>query len=74
MILRRTKVEAAYETSSMIAIGAIIAMLVLYYLSYIVTPRDIDWHLWASLHRLLVQIWPSIVFMFFMTLKSRKCK
>lgn len=37
-----------------------------YFFTYIVTPYDLRWHLLESLSRLLLQLWPSFVFLFFL--------
>jgi hypothetical protein len=36
-------------------------MLASYYLVYVATPFDIDWHVSTSIDRLLVQVWPALV-------------
>ncbi len=33
-----------------------------YFLVYLVTPHELDWHLRTSLHRLFAQLWPAAVF------------
>jgi 4-amino-4-deoxy-L-arabinose transferase-like glycosyltransferase len=33
-----------------------------YFLSYVLTPYPLDWHLGTSLNRLFLQIWPSFLF------------
>lgn len=37
---------------------------------YLVTPYDIFWHLRFSLMRLFLQLWPSTVFLFFLTVNA----
>ncbi|HZZ20879.1 MAG TPA: glycosyltransferase family 39 protein, partial [Opitutaceae bacterium] len=45
----------------------VVCMLVLtlagYYFIYLVTPRDLSWQLTFSLNRLLLQLWPSAIFL-----------
>lgn len=41
-----------------------------YFVAYLITPYDLSWHLRYSLNRLLVQLWPSMVFLFFMTVRT----
>jgi hypothetical protein len=41
-----------------------------YYLVYIITPADLRWHLGTSLHRLLIHLWPSILFVYFLIVRS----
>lgn len=52
------------------SVGAMLIALGLtlggYFFSYIVTPYDLRWHLLQSLNRLLLQLWPSFVFLFFL--------
>ncbi len=45
-------------------------MLTGYFFYYVITPYDLAWHLKYSLNRLLLQLWPSFVFCFFMLLKT----
>jgi len=37
---------------------------------YIVTPTDMEWLLSTSLNRLILQLWPAAVFIFFMVTRS----
>ena len=39
-----------------------------YLLVYLLTPRDLPWHLMTSLDRLLLQLWPCFVFIYFLTI------
>lgn len=41
-------------------------MLLGYFLIYLITPYDLSWHLKNSLPRLLIQLWPSILLIYFM--------
>jgi hypothetical protein len=41
-------------------------MLLGYFFIYVITPQDLAWHLDTSLRRLLLQLWPSAVFTFFL--------
>jgi hypothetical protein len=38
------------------------------YIIYLTTPRDLDWHLASSNLRLFIQLWPSLVLLFFLIL------
>lgn len=42
------------------------AMLVGFFFVYVCTPHGLKWHLTSSLSRLLMQLWPSFVFIFFL--------
>jgi hypothetical protein len=37
-----------------------------YFAIYLITPRDLYWHLRFSLNRLFLQLWPATVFLFFL--------
>jgi len=37
---------------------------------YLITPYDLSWHLRYSLNRLMVQLWPSAVFLFFLGMRT----
>lgn len=40
-------------------------MLVGYFFSFFISPHDLEWHMGSSLRRLVVQLWPSWVFICF---------
>lgn len=40
-------------------------MLGAYYFTYLITPRDLVWHLDTSLNRLILQLWPPTIFIIF---------
>jgi hypothetical protein len=48
--------------------AALVLTLAGYFFIYLITPRDIYWHLRFSLNRLFVQLWPSAIFVFFSAL------
>ena len=50
---------------------ALILTLAGYFFIYLITPRDIYWHLRFSLSRLFLQLWPSAIFLFFVALGSK---
>lgn len=41
-----------------------------YFFIYVTTPRDLEWQLTFSLDRLLIQLWPSFVLLFFLSVRS----
>lgn len=49
--------------SSVLALGL---TLVGYFAIYLITPRDLYWHLRFSLNRLFLQLWPATIFLFFL--------
>ena len=54
-----------------VLIGAATLCLMLfgYLFIYVMTPRDLQWHLSTSLDRLLLHVWPSVVFLAFLILR-----
>ena len=50
--------------------AALLLTLAGYFFIYLITPRDIYWHLRFSLNRLFLQLWPSAIFLFFVALGS----
>lgn len=48
-------------------------MLSGYYMVYVLTPHNLVWHLNTSLERLYLQLLPSLLFIFFSTLKTPEC-
>ena len=55
---------------SVFAITSFILMLIGYYCIYLITPFNLDWHLATSLNRLLLQLWPSVLFVFFLLVNT----
>jgi hypothetical protein len=52
----------------------ILLMLLGYSLSFFISPHDLDWHMGSSLRRLLVQLWPTWVFLCFYCVKGPERK
>lgn len=51
--------------------AALLLTLAGYFFIYLITPRDIYWHLRFSLSRLFLQLWPSAIFLFFLSVTSK---
>jgi hypothetical protein len=49
-----------------LSILTLILTLAGYFAIYLITPRDLYWHLRFSLNRLFLQLWPSAIFLFFL--------
>jgi hypothetical protein len=55
-----------------VRVGVLPSLLVLvlmlggYFGVYVITPKDLEWHLGTSLDRLLLQLWPLALFTFFL--------
>ncbi len=52
---------ALIETAAVVCLT-----LVGYFFVYVLTPLDLNYHLATSLNRLFLQLWPSVIFLFFM--------
>jgi hypothetical protein len=66
MILTGVRTQAQDRPALMTAFTVLIFMLAGYFIIYLITPRDLHWHLLTSLNRLFIQLWPSAIFLCFM--------
>jgi hypothetical protein len=41
-----------------------------YFFIYVTTPQNLAWHIRTSLNRLLLHLWPSAVFVFFLIVRT----
>ncbi len=57
-VMTRWRISVA---GTVIALVFIVALTGSYYLAYLTTPHDLDWHLGTSIHRLALQVWPLVV-------------
>jgi hypothetical protein len=64
LVIGPRSLPAGWITSA-VAIAMILGILFVYYVLYLITPFDLDWHLATSLDRLILQVWPAVVFLFF---------
>ena len=53
--------------NALIALGIMVAG---YFMIYVISPRDLEWHIITSLDRLISQLWPSFVFIFFLIVRT----
>jgi len=60
----------AFKTNVIMQIITLSLMFIGYFLVYVITPFDLPWHLSTSLNRLLLHLWPSFIFMFFLIMRS----
>ena len=65
--IRLEEKQKASIAGSLIAVGI---MLVGYFMIYVISPRDLAWHLVTSLDRLYSQLWPSFIFIVFMIVRT----
>ena len=70
LLLLGIRIETKQRASiagSLIALGV---MLAGYFMIYLITPRDLVWHLSVSAARLYSQLWPSFIFVFFLIVRT----
>lgn len=58
------------KTSITISFFTLGIMLLAYFFIYIIIPYDLNWALGTSLPRLLLQMWPSLIFVYFMIVST----
>jgi dolichyl-phosphate-mannose-protein mannosyltransferase len=58
----RIVTATAITTICLVALG--------YFFIYVTTPHDLMWHLRSSLARLLLQLWPAVVFIYFTLVRT----
>lgn len=66
LFLFGVKIEEQRKTTIISSLIALCLMLAGYFLNYIIRSPDLHWHLRYSLNRLLLQLWPSFLFTFFL--------
>jgi hypothetical protein len=50
----------------MAAIIAVLLQVAGYFMIYILTPHDLEWHIRTSLYRLIIHVFPSFLLIFFL--------
>jgi hypothetical protein len=69
-ILVRLQMEAGYQLPSLIATAALALVFLSYCLVYLITPYGLEWQIQSSFDRLILQVWPSFLLIFFIQLRS----
>lgn len=64
------RVEEKDKPGVATSIIALCLILTGYFFIYATTPNDLSWHLRTSLDRLLVQLWPGFVLVYFLTVRA----
>ncbi len=62
--------ESKFNVNIRSGLLMVVLMLSGYYCIYLITPYDLVWHLSSSLQRLYVQLLPSAIFIFFLSIKK----
>lgn len=53
-----------------VCVAGLLLMALAYFMTYIVTPRPLQWHLMTSLNRLCLQLWPCFLFTYFLIVRT----
>lgn len=64
------KIEKEDKPSTTILLITMSFMLAGYFFAYVTSPYDLNWHLGTSLNRLFLQLWPSIIFSYFLIVRT----
>jgi hypothetical protein len=64
------KTERAERVTRLTLATALSLILAGYFFIYLTSPRDLEWQLTFSLDRLLIQLWPSFVLLFFLSVRA----
>ena len=66
----RWQIEERYKLPSLIATAALVLVFLSYCLVYLITPYGLAWQVQSSFDRLILQVWPSVLLVFFVQLRS----
>jgi hypothetical protein len=69
-IVLRWQVEERYKLPVLIATATLVLMILSYCLAFLITPTDLTLMLQSTFDRLLLQIWPIFLLVFFVLLRS----
>jgi hypothetical protein len=64
---RRKSIERESVVTMLVTLSLVLAA---YLFVYVVTPYDLAWHMGTSRHRLALHLWPSLLFAYFLIVKT----
>ncbi|MDP2839544.1 MAG: glycosyltransferase family 39 protein [Syntrophales bacterium] len=67
LLLAGVRIDDRDRTGLVRTAAVLLLMPAGYFFVYVMTPLDLGYHLATSLNRLFLQLWPSVIFLFFMT-------
>jgi hypothetical protein len=70
LLLLGTAIEESDKPSIIVTFAVLGIMLAGYFMIYVLSPRDVAWHVLTSLNRLCSQLWPSFLFGFFLMART----
>jgi len=69
-VILRWQLEERYKLPALIATAALVLVFLSYCAVYLITPASVAWHVQTSFDRLILQVWPSALLVFFVQLRS----
>lgn len=69
-VLLRWQIDKSYRLPALIAGTALVLVFLSYCAVYLVTPYGLEWQIQSSFDRLILQVWPSFLLVFFVLLRS----
>ena len=70
LMLMGVRVEGKDRLNLLNTGAVLLLMLAGHFVIYLISPYELNYHLMTSLNRLYMQLWPSAVFLFFMTVRT----
>lgn len=69
-VMAGIKINREDKTTLVTIFTTLAIMTAGYFVIYLITPHDLYWHLNTSLYRLMLQLWPSLLFAYFLIVKT----
>lgn len=69
-LLAGINIRKEHKTSINTIVITLCLMIAGYFGIYVITPHDLYWHLSTSLYRLLLQLWPGFILLYFIIVKA----
>ncbi len=66
LLLAGVRIDGRDRTGLVRTAAVLLLIMAGYFFVYVLTPLDLGYHLATSLNRLFLQLWPSVIFLFFM--------
>jgi hypothetical protein len=66
LLIAGVRIDDRDRTGLVRTAAVLLLTLTGYFFVYVMTPLDLGYHLATSLNRLFLQLWPSVIFLFFM--------
>ena len=70
LLLMGMRIDGKDRLNILNAAVVLLLMLAGYFIIYLISPYELNYHLMTSLNRLYMHLWPSAVFLFFMMART----